>query len=37
MAALVVLTAARGDSVRAEPFDEVDLVVGELFGDEPAE
>lgn len=34
---LVALTAGRGETVRAEPFDEVDLVVGELFGDEPAE
>jgi Uma2 family endonuclease len=34
---LVVLTAGKGETVRAEPFDAVELVVGELFGDEPAE
>lgn len=34
---LVVLTAGRGETVRAEPFDEVDHVVGELFGDEPVD
>jgi Uma2 family endonuclease len=33
---LVVLTAARGELVRAEPFVELELPVGALFGDEPA-
>lgn len=32
---LSVLTAARGDTVRAEPFDQIELVVGTLFGDDP--
>ncbi len=31
---LVALTAASGEVVRAEPFDEVELRVGVLFGDE---
>jgi Uma2 family endonuclease len=31
---LVVLTASRGDQVRAEPFDAITLPVGVLFGDE---
>lgn len=34
---LVVLTAGRGETVRAEPFDQVDLVVGQLFGDDPVD
>lgn len=34
---LVVLTAGKGETVRAEPFDAVELVVGELFGDDPAD
>ena len=34
---LVVLTAGKGETVRAEPFAEVELVVGELFGDDPAD
>ncbi len=34
---LVVLTAARGQTVRAEPFDAMDLPVGSLFGDEAEE
>jgi Uma2 family endonuclease len=34
---LVVLTAAKGETVRAEPFDAVELAVGELFGDDPAD
>jgi len=34
---LVVLTAGRGDTVRAEPFDALDLRVGLLFGDDPDE
>ena len=29
---LIVLTAASGETVRAEPFDAIDLDVGELFG-----
>jgi Uma2 family endonuclease len=32
---LAVLTAERGDTVRAEPFGAVELPVGALFGDEP--
>lgn len=32
---VMVLRAERGETVRAEPFAEVDLVVGALFGDEP--
>jgi Uma2 family endonuclease len=34
---LTVLTAKRGETVRAEPFDGVPLPVGILFGDEPPE
>ncbi len=34
---LVVLTASSGDMVHAEPFEEVDLRVGILFGDEEEE
>ena len=34
---LVVLTAGKGETVRAEPFAETELVVGELFGDDPAD
>lgn len=33
---LEVLAAVRGDVVRAEPFDAIELAVGGLFGDEPA-
>jgi Uma2 family endonuclease len=33
----LVLTARRGDRVRAEPFDAVELAVDELFGDDPVE
>ena len=35
---LIVLVASVGEAVRAEPFDAVELDVGELFdfGDEPA-
>jgi Uma2 family endonuclease len=33
---LVALTAARCETVRAEPFDAVELPVGVIFGDEPA-
>ncbi len=32
---LTVLRAERGEVVRAEPFDEVALAVGTLFGDDP--
>jgi hypothetical protein len=32
-----VLTAAKGESVRAEPFDAIEIAVGELFGDDPAD
>jgi hypothetical protein len=31
---VIVLTAASGETVRAEPFDAVELRVGILFGDE---
>ena len=31
---LIILTAATGETVRAEPFDAVELRVGVLFGDE---
>ena len=31
---LAVLTATKGEIVRAEPFDAVDLPVGALFGEE---
>jgi Uma2 family endonuclease len=34
---LVALTASTGDTVRAEPFDAVELPVGVLFGDEDEE
>ena len=34
---LVVLTAGKGETVRGEPFDAVELVVGELFGDDPVD
>jgi len=34
---LAVLTAARGETVRAEPFDAIAWNVGVLFGDEPEE
>jgi len=34
---LVALTASSGETVRAEPFDAVDLRVGVLFGDEDGE
>ena len=32
---LVVLNASRGERVRAEPFDAIELQVGILFGDDP--
>jgi Uma2 family endonuclease len=32
---LTALTAKRGDRVRAEPFDAIELDVGTIFGDEP--
>lgn len=31
---VLALTAAKGDVVRAEPFDGIDIALGELFGDE---
>ena len=34
---LEVLAAERGQRVRAEPFDAIELAVGELFGDDPEE
>lgn len=30
-----VLRAGRGESVRPEPFDAIELPVGTLFGDDP--
>lgn len=33
---LVALTASRGDFVRPEPFEAIELPVGVIFGDEPA-
>lgn len=33
---LMVLRAERGETVRPEPFDAVELAVGTLFGDDPA-
>ena len=32
---LVALRAERGERVRAEPFDAIEIAVGELFGDDP--
>ncbi len=32
---LTVLTASAGETVRAEPFDAIEIRVGELFGDDP--
>ena len=32
---LVALRAERGERVRAEPFDAIEIVIGELFGDDP--
>jgi Uma2 family endonuclease len=32
---LVALTAGRDETVRAEPFAEIEIRVGELFGDDP--
>jgi Uma2 family endonuclease len=34
---LTVLTAERGEVVRAEPFQAIELAVGTLFGDDPPE
>jgi len=34
---VTLMRAERGDVVRAEPFDAVDLAVGTLFGDDPPE
>jgi Uma2 family endonuclease len=33
---VVALTATAGETVRAEPFDAIELAVGVLFGEEPA-
>jgi len=33
---ITVLRAERGDNVRAEPFDAVEIAIGTLFGDDPA-
>jgi hypothetical protein len=33
---LEVVTAQRGDVVRAEPFEAVEISVGVFFGDDPA-
>ncbi len=34
---ITLMRAERGEVVRAEPFDAIDLVVGTLFGDDPPE
>ena len=34
---LTVLTAERGERVRAEPFDTIEWPIGVLFGDDPDE
>jgi Uma2 family endonuclease len=34
---LVVVQAKRGQTVRAEPFEAIELAVGVLFGDEPTD
>jgi hypothetical protein len=34
---LTILRAERGEVVRAEPFDAIELAVGTLFGDDPPE
>jgi Uma2 family endonuclease len=34
---LVALQATRGETVRAEPFDAIELRVGQLFGDDPVD
>jgi len=34
---VTVLAAGRGERVRAEPFDAIDLEIGVLFGDDPEE
>lgn len=34
---ITVLRAERGEAVRAEPFDAIELHVGTLFGDDPPE
>ena len=31
------LRAERGETVRAEPFDAIEIAVGTLFGDDPPE
>jgi Uma2 family endonuclease len=32
---LTLLTAERGENVRAEPFEAIEIAVGTLFGDDP--
>lgn len=32
---VTVLTAERGETVRAEPFHDIEIAVGTLFGDDP--
>jgi Uma2 family endonuclease len=34
---LIVLAAERGETVRAEPFDAIEIEVGTLFGDDPTQ
>jgi Uma2 family endonuclease len=34
---VTLLRAERGETVRAEPFDAIELAVGTLFGDDPPE
>jgi Uma2 family endonuclease len=34
---LVVLPASRGEKVRAEPFDAIEIAVGQILGDDPEE
>jgi Uma2 family endonuclease len=33
---VTLLRAERGETIRAEPFEQIELSVGELFGDDPA-
>ncbi|HEY6556786.1 MAG TPA: Uma2 family endonuclease [Polyangiaceae bacterium] len=34
---VTLMRAERGETIRAEPFDAIELVVGTLFGDDPSE
>lgn len=34
---ITVLAAERGETVRAEPFEAIEISVGTLFGDDPPE